>query len=397
MVLPPLTPPPVEARPVDPVVLSDMARQLQAAISRPSSAAAPPPAPPTPAPAAPVRSRPPRRSRSHSPPPRRSAADRPDRRRDGRPGAAFNRSDRGRHGGGNGRARGERQRRAPAPGRTEKKAAPRPSPNRPATRSRSRRSRRSSPGSSDGPSTSATEAPPAAVSPVRGGRAALPSLRRFAKLNDRCPRGRRGPDQSELCDESHRRARGASQVARPRPPGRGAAQHHSDPVERAPARRGFGLAAEGDRPRHRGDGEHRRRRAGSRRDHGSGARALRHRAQAARRRTGLPGDRRRRPDDHPLGPLALRARRPAGGGFPGSRHGRDAARLRDRRRRPEAPDRQDAIRDLDRGDALLPERHIPARARSGRRTGPARGGERTGTASPGSRSPPLRAASECRA
>lgn len=50
MVLPPLTPPPVEARPVDPVVLSDMARQLQAAISRPSSAAAPPPAPAAPAP-----------------------------------------------------------------------------------------------------------------------------------------------------------------------------------------------------------------------------------------------------------------------------------------------------------------------------------------------------------
>ncbi|WP_426221106.1 hypothetical protein [Methylobacterium sp. NFXW15] len=59
MVLPPLTSPPVDARPVDPVVLSDMARQLQAAISRPSSAAAPPPAPPTPAPAAPVPEPPP--------------------------------------------------------------------------------------------------------------------------------------------------------------------------------------------------------------------------------------------------------------------------------------------------------------------------------------------------
>ncbi|MFC6788686.1 hypothetical protein ACFQE0_03030 [Methylobacterium komagatae] len=59
MVLPPLTPPPVETRPVDPVVLSDMARQLQAAISRPSSAAAPPPPPPTPAPAAPAPEPPP--------------------------------------------------------------------------------------------------------------------------------------------------------------------------------------------------------------------------------------------------------------------------------------------------------------------------------------------------
>ncbi|MCJ2011339.1 flagellar biosynthetic protein FliO [Methylobacterium sp. J-076] len=53
LVLPPLTPPPGEPRPVDPSILSDMARQLQAAIARPSSAAAPPPAAPSPA-AAPV-------------------------------------------------------------------------------------------------------------------------------------------------------------------------------------------------------------------------------------------------------------------------------------------------------------------------------------------------------
>jgi hypothetical protein len=53
-VLPPLTPPPSEPRAVDPSVLSDMARQLQAAIARPSSAVgapravATPPAMPTP-------------------------------------------------------------------------------------------------------------------------------------------------------------------------------------------------------------------------------------------------------------------------------------------------------------------------------------------------------------
>lgn len=46
-VLPPLSAPPAEPRPVDPAILSDMARQLQAAIARPSSAAAPPPAAPT--------------------------------------------------------------------------------------------------------------------------------------------------------------------------------------------------------------------------------------------------------------------------------------------------------------------------------------------------------------
>jgi flagellar protein FliO/FliZ len=47
-VLPPLVPPPTETRAVDPSVLSDMARQLQAAIARPSSAVGAPPVVPVP-------------------------------------------------------------------------------------------------------------------------------------------------------------------------------------------------------------------------------------------------------------------------------------------------------------------------------------------------------------
>lgn len=51
--IPPIPPiPPAERRPVDPAILSDMARQLEAALARPASAVAPAPAWPAPAPVA---------------------------------------------------------------------------------------------------------------------------------------------------------------------------------------------------------------------------------------------------------------------------------------------------------------------------------------------------------
>ncbi len=46
------------------------------------------------------------------------------------------------------------------------------------------------------------------------------------------------------------------------------------------------------------------------------------------------------------------------------------------RRRSQAPDRQDPVRDLDRGDALLPQRHLPAHRRHRQSGDAARGGDR---------------------
>ena len=46
--------------------------------------------------------------------------------------------------------------------------------------------------------------------------------------------------------------------------------------------------------------------------------------------------------------------------FPDLAAGRAQPQVRDRRQRPEAPDRQDALCHLHRGDALLPQRHLSA-------------------------------------
>ncbi len=157
----------------------------------------------------------------------------------------------------------------------------------------------------------------------------------------------------------HSRAGGAAEVARACASRRRAPQHHPDPVERPPARRRRGPAAQGDRPRHRGDRDDPGRCRAGRRDHGSGARDLRHRPQAARRRPGLArDDRRYRPDADPLGPLALHAAGAARKRLPRSRRRRAAAPLLAAGRRPQAPDREDPVRDLHRGDALLPQRHL---------------------------------------
>ena len=126
------------------------------------------------------------------------------------------------------------------------------------------------------------------------------------------------------------------------------------------APRAAALRAEGDRPRHRG---RRRRSPPTSRSRGATTVPahvhLRHRPQAARRRAGLArDDRRDGPDADPLRPLALHAAGPARERFPRPRRRRAAAPLHARRRRPEAPDREDPVRDLDRGDALLSERHL---------------------------------------
>ena len=51
----------------------------------------------------------------------------------------------------------------------------------------------------------------------------------------------------------------------------------------------------------------------------------------------------------------------AGERFPRSRRRRDDAQVRAAGEGPQAPDRQDAVRDLDRRDALLSQRHLSAR------------------------------------
>ena len=68
--------------------------------------------------------------------------------------------------------------------------------------------------------------------------------------------------------------------------------------------------------------------------------------------------------------LAIRAGRSrftladaAGERFSRSRAGRDDAQIHAQGRRPQAPDRQDPVRHLDRGDALLSQRHLSARRR----------------------------------
>ena len=99
-----------------------------------------------------------------------------------------------------------------------------------------------------------------------------------------------------------------------------------------------------------------------RRDHRLRPHLLRHRPQAAR---GQPGraDRRRGQDAGRRRPLALQPVDPAARRFPGHRRGRAADPLR-ASRRDAAPDhRQDPLRHLERGDALLSDGHLPPRRR----------------------------------
>ena len=85
--------------------------------------------------------------------------------------------------------------------------------------------------------------------------------------------------------------------------------------------------------------------------------------------------------DDPRRPLALLAADAARERLPGSRGRRDDAQVLASRQGPEAADRQDAVRDLDRGDALLSQRHLSARRDQRQGATAARGRDRR--ASPG--------------
>ena len=117
--------------------------------------------------------------------------------------------------------------------------------------------------------------------------------------------------------------------------------------------------------------------ANRRLDHRAGAYVLRHRAQAARRRADRAG-RRRRPlgAGDPRRPLALHAADPARKRFSRSRRRRHDAFVHARRRRHEAADRPHPVRDLDRGDPLLSQRHLSAHRRQRQGRDLARGRDR---------------------
>ena len=99
-----------------------------------------------------------------------------------------------------------------------------------------------------------------------------------------------------------------------------------------------------------------------RRDDRFGPHLVRHRPQAAR---GQPGraDRGRGQDAGQRRPLALQPVDPAARRFPGDRRGRAADPVRASRGDPAPDHRQDQVRDLERGDALLSDGHLPPRRR----------------------------------
>ena len=127
--------------------------------------------------------------------------------------------------------------------------------------------------------------------------------------------------------------------------------------------------------------------AGRNRDRGlhhrAGAHVLRHRAQAARWLADRAGSRRRpRRAGDPRRPLALHAADPAGERFPGSRRRRHVALVLARRQGRQAADRPHPVRDLDRRDALLSQRHLSARRGHGQGRDPARRRHRRPSARP---------------
>ena len=86
--------------------------------------------------------------------------------------------------------------------------------------------------------------------------------------------------------------------------------------------------------------------------------------------------RRRGQDAGPGRALELQAADAAARRFPGDRRGRPADQFRAAGRRADPDHRQDALRDLDRGNALLSQRHLPARRRRCVGSGAEGGGDR---------------------
>ena len=158
------------------------------------------------------------------------------------------------------------------------------------------------------------------------------------------------------------------------------------------------LGAEGDRSRPRGDRDDPGRSVAGRLHHGAGAHDLRHRAQAAR---GVADRARflRRPRlaDDPRRALALLAADLAGERLSRSRRRRDDAQVLAAGEGSEAPDRQDAVRDLDRRDALLSQRHLSARRDQRQGAASCARSRPTGIASRRSSSMRRRAPKACRA
>ena len=120
--------------------------------------------------------------------------------------------------------------------------------------------------------------------------------------------------------------------------------------------------------------------------HHDGGRAhpVRHRAQAAGRQRGRHrAGRGRRRGHGARRPLRVQPAHPARRRVPGDRRGAAGRPLHDRRRRPHPADRQDPVRDLDRGDALLPQRHPHPRHQGRCRRDAARRRHRRPPAGPG--------------
>ena len=186
----------------------------------------------------------------------------------------------------------------------------------------------------------------------------------------------------------HETQRGAQRPSQGHEPGavRGrAAQHHPDPRQRADRGRRRPGQLPRDRPRHRGD----RPGAGDgqprRRDHGRRPHSARDRPQAAGRGDGRARRRRhRRPARRARRTLALQPCDAATRGLPD--HGE--RRVPDQLRLPgpgaAAAVRQGQVRNLDRGDALLPERRLHARGHRARTVRCCAASPQTATGSPAS-------------
>ncbi len=145
------------------------------------------------------------------------------------------------------------------------------------------------------------------------------------------------------------------------------------------------------RPRHGAGRDGALQGQGRRRHHGAGAYVPRYRAQAARGLRYRAGARRRAGTArHHLRPRAVLAANAARRRFPGAQRRRSRPQLHAFRRRAEAPDRQDALRHLDRGDPLLSERHLSPRRAERRQAGAAGGRHRRAPARPGRAAAALR-------
>ncbi len=224
-------------------------------------------------------------------------------------------------------------------------------------------------------------------------------LRRWKRLGKvRSPSGLAGRQGylGIFCDEGHYRAFGPAQSAGARPSHRRAAQHHSDPRQCADRGRGRQIGAEEHRPRPRGVRAGRRRRRPDWLDDRTCPRDLRHRAQTPGWSAGEPRDDRRRGTALlALWPVAIHPSGPAGFRFSRPDLGRVQPSILASRGRTQASDRKHPVRDLDRGDALLSERHFPPYRRRRRGADAARGRDRRPSAGAGRNAGAARGRSGC--